>query len=126
MKTEQAPHEKLTEDEIENLINDLYKNIDSCISCFMQQASSFLEAIPKEGALDENLKGCSLNLCNIAFSLKQDILKKLNILEELATKLKKHTSPEKFSVMKLSIAEMADMMKQTSNIPPDPETKKIG
>jgi hypothetical protein len=126
MKTEQAPHEKLTEDEIENLINDLYKNIDSCISCFMQQASSFLEAIPKEGALDENLKGCSLNLANIVFSIKYDVLNKLNILEELIVKLKKHTCPEKFSIMKASIAEISDAMKATSHLSDNPETKKIG
>ena len=119
MKTEQAAHEKLTDDQVDKVINDFYSEMDKTRQMFILKTDIFFKTIP-EGVLDEELKEKSLNLHEMIYNLKEDILKRLESLDKLTTKLKKHTSPEKFSIMKISIKEMSDMMieadkKQTEN-----------
>lgn len=112
MKTEQAPHEKLTDDQIDKLINDFYSEMDKTRQMFILKTDMFFKTIP-EGVLDEELKEKSLNLHGMVYNLKEYILKRLEDLDKLTTKLKKHTSPEKFSIMKVSIKDMADIMVET-------------
>lgn len=109
MESIQAPHEKLTDDEIEKVINNFYAEMDRTRQMFILKTDAFFKGIP-DSAADEDLKEKSLQLHGMVYNLKEYILKRLEDLDYLTTKLKKHTCPEKFSIMKISIKDMSDMM----------------
>ena len=55
MESIQAPHEKLTDDEIEKVINNFYAEMDRTRQMFILKTDAFFKGIP-DSAADEDLK----------------------------------------------------------------------
>lgn len=86
MKKEPMPHEKLEETEIKMII------------CELQAIAHHIS------------RSYSNRFTTSDEELEKDLLTSLGDLSEKITKLKKHFCPEKFSVMKVTVNELAELM----------------
>ncbi len=70
------------------------------------------EPMPHEKMSDDEIKAsiCNIQSYAIAGQQKHPNLAYFDYIEKLATKLKRHFCPEKFSVMKVSVKELSEMI----------------
>lgn len=107
METNQSPHEKLTEEKIKDYICQSQSKlvfIKQCIGHRFDMLDIFLGKIETENIHMKESMYQDLH------ALQEFLFLQLNYLDINYTSLKKHFCPEKFSIMKVSVKELSDMM----------------